>query len=85
MREFLLGATAALAFVVALFFLRFWRQTRDRLFAYFAVAFVLLAANWTALAFIPAESESRPLAYLVRLVAFALILVGVIDKNRASR
>jgi hypothetical protein len=85
MREFMLGATAALCVVAALFFLRFWRQTRDRLFAYFSVAFGLLAGNWTALALIPAEHESRTLAYVVRLVAFALILVGVVDKNRSSR
>jgi hypothetical protein len=84
-REYLLGATAGLSLVAALFFLRFWRKAGDRLFAFFSLAFALLAANWTALALIPPEDESRTIAYAVRLVAFVLILVAVVDKNRSSR
>jgi hypothetical protein len=83
MREFLSGATAALCLVAALFFVRFWRQTRDRLFGFFALAFFVLATNWIALAFVPVENEARTLVYVARLVAFILILVAVIDKNRS--
>jgi len=34
------------AWVVALFFVKFWRATRDRLFLCFFLAFLLLAFNW---------------------------------------
>ena len=43
------GATVMASVACALFFLRFWRQSRDRLFACFGFAFVALAANWLAL------------------------------------
>ena len=38
--------------VVALFFLRFWRETRDRLFVIFAAAFALLGITRLALIFV---------------------------------
>jgi hypothetical protein len=79
---FLLGAVAALALVAALFFLRAWRRTGDGLFLAFAAAFVLEAANRTALAVTPQSSEDLPVPYLIRLGAYALILVGVAVKNR---
>ena len=84
MREFLLGLIVMACLVAGLFFLRFWRKTRDRLFAVFALAFWLLALNWTLLA-ITARDEVRPSLYGIRLLAFVLILVGIVDKNRASR
>ena len=40
--DFLSGAVALGFFVCALFFLRFWRRTRDALFLAFALAFVLM-------------------------------------------
>jgi hypothetical protein len=71
-------------FVAGLFFLRFWRKTRDRLFAIFAAAFWLLGANWLALAFTEVD-EVKTWLYAVRLLAFILILFAIIDKNRAGR
>ena len=41
MKEMLLGANAIAALTVALFFLRFWRNTRDRFFIFFALAFLI--------------------------------------------
>ncbi len=81
---FLLGGVSTGSAVVGLYFLRFWRQTRDRLFAIFALAFFVLSANWTALAFI-AKDEVRTVLYMVRLLAFLLILLGILEKNRARR
>jgi hypothetical protein len=68
-----------------LFFLRYWRTTRDPLFLYFAVAFVTLGAQWgwTGLDLTP--TLPRHQSYLLRLVAFGLILMGVIQKNRRDR
>lgn len=76
--------TAMASFGVAACFARFWRQTTDRLFGFFAVAFTLLGTNTLLLAAINPAHESRHLVYLLRLAAFLVIIIGVIDKNRAS-
>ena len=79
------GAITAGYAVAALFFLRFWRQTRDRLFAAFAAAFLLLAlANpLPLLANVPSEDQAP--IYLLRLFAFLLIILAVLRKNMESR
>jgi hypothetical protein len=77
----LLGALVTTCAVSGVFFLRFWRKTRDRLFAIFAIAFWLLGLNWLMLAFISAD-EVQSAIYIIRLLAFILILAGIIDKNR---
>ena len=76
-----MSAMAALG--VAVFWVRFWRQTGDRFFAFMAVAFALFGANLTLLAAINPAQESRHLIYLLRLAAFVVIIIGIIDKNRA--
>lgn len=79
------GAMTMAYFVAGLFFLRFWRDTRDRLFGSFAAAFFLLAlqrALLTALVDDP-RSGASILLYVIRLLAFLLILWAIIDKNRA--
>lgn len=70
--------------VAGLFFARFWRQTRDRLFLIFAVSFWLLGIQRLALALTSAVAESDTAWYLVRLFAFLLILGAIIDKNRGG-
>lgn len=67
-----------------LFFLRFWRETRDRLFGIFAGAFFLLAFQRLALAVIPEPEQDPVLLYTIRLLAFVLILWAIVDKNRAA-
>lgn len=85
MTIFLAGASAMAAAAIALFFLRFWRQTNDRFFLLFALAFGVFAGNRGFLAAIDPEHESRPWLYALRLVAFGLILVAIVDKNWGSR
>ncbi len=85
MNEFLTGIAAALCLVAGLFFLRFWRKTQDRLFAIFALAFWLMGANWLALSFTDPQAEFRPALYLIRLLAFVLIIYAILEKNRAGR
>jgi hypothetical protein len=70
---------------VAVCFLRFWRQTTDRLFLLFALAFALFGANLLLLAAINPAHESRHLIYLIRLAAFLLIIIAIVDKNRVRR
>ena len=81
--HFMLGAIVMACVVASLFFLRFWRKTRDRLFALFSAAFCLLAVNWVALAFMSGDEVVRTVLYAVRLVAFVVILGAIVDKNRA--
>lgn len=79
---FISGLLVAGYAVAGLFFLRFWRRSGDRLFAWFAAAFWLLAAQRAALAMVERESPVATWLYVVRLVAFLLILAAVVDKNR---
>jgi threonine/homoserine efflux transporter RhtA len=80
---FLWGMLVALCVVAAAFFFRDYVLSRDRLFAFFGSAFVFLAINWAALELFPiASAESRHLAFVPRLIAFLLLIVAIIDKNR---
>ena len=87
--DFLSGAVTLGFFVAAMFFLRFWRRTHDRLFLAFAAAFVLLALNQVLAAFLGAGDELTPYTYILRVLGFVLILLAIIDKNvsigRSSR
>ena len=49
MEAILVGAIAAMSLVAALFFLRYWKSTRDRFFLFFALSFFIEAANRVAL------------------------------------
>ena len=79
---FLRGALVMGCAVAGLFFLRFYRQARDRLFLLFAAAFWVLGLNWVVLAFYRVTQETRHYAFIVRLVAFLILLVAIVDKNR---
>jgi hypothetical protein len=72
--------------VAGLFFLRFWKLSRDRLFAFFAAAFWLLALQRGALATLESDRQiGSAWLYVVRLLAFLLILAAIVDKNRPGR
>ena len=82
---FLWGFLCATSLLAGLFFLKFWRDSGDRLFLVFACAFGTLSVNWVVLAVVRPDQESSSLIYLVRLAAFLLLLAGIVDKNRADR
>ncbi len=82
MNLMLLGAIAMGLMVAGLFFLRFWRDTRDRFFLFFAIAFFILGANRIAQGLNPLSTEQEPYFYLVRFFAYLLILIAIVDKNR---
>ncbi len=84
MDQMLAGAIAVGSFVAGLFFLRFWRRSRDAFFLYFAFSFWLEAGNRVALGLLATTSELQPVVYLIRVVAYGLILVAIIQKNRQS-
>jgi hypothetical protein len=84
MVEFLNGATAAGSLAVGLFFLRLWHETRDRFFSLFGLAFWILALNGTVLLWAAPADEHRHYFYLLRLLAFLLIIAAIVDKNRSA-
>jgi uncharacterized membrane protein len=67
--------------LAGLFFLRYWRDTSDRLFLIFALAFWVLALMRIALTYVD-EDEIRTYLYWGRFLAFVLILGAILDKNR---
>jgi hypothetical protein len=75
------GASMFASLVAATFFVRFWIDTRDRLFSLFALAFALLAVN-RALLGLEVAREAHQYVYLVRLAAFVIIALAIVDKNR---
>ena len=79
MNDFLRGALAMAALSIGLFFVRYWRATRDRLFLMFSAAFWLLGLHWTLVTLAPALSEY---SNVLRFAAFVLIALAVMDKNR---
>jgi len=78
---FLSGVVVAGFVVAGLFFLRFWKKTRDGLFAAFAVSFWLLGLTQALLAFSSVPAEERSSLYLIRLAAFVLLIVAIWRKN----
>jgi uncharacterized membrane protein HdeD (DUF308 family) len=79
------GAVGMASGVAALFFLRFWRQTRDSFFLFFAAAFAIDALARFVLGFAELSEETQPLVYGARLITFGLIIIAIIRKNRPSR
>jgi hypothetical protein len=80
------GGALALGFLaVGLFFLKFWRRTRDGLFLAFALAFALLAANQAVPVLAGVPNENQGYVYLLRLAAFVLIIAAVLRKNLGRR
>ncbi|HEV2568254.1 DUF5985 family protein [Sphingomonas sp.] len=78
---FLAGAITMGFLVAGLFFARFWRRTGDGLFLAFAAAFALLGLTQALLVLTNIPVEERSPLYLIRLVAFLLIIVAIVRKN----
>lgn len=85
MTDMLTGAIAMASTVIALFFLRFWRSTRDRFFMYFALSFGIEGAHRVYSALTYQDAEDSPLHYLVRLLAYGLIIWAILEKNLPQR
>lgn len=79
--EFLGGALAVGYIVLGLFFWKFWRRTHDSLFIMFAWAFWLMAANAIAVSAFGSYDLDVGWTYLLRLLAFVLIILAIVRKN----
>jgi hypothetical protein len=81
---FIQGAVTMGCVVAGIFFLRFWQQSRDRLFLHFAFAFWLLAVAYTLLGLVAFATDQRIYVFIMRLLAFCVILYAIFEKNRRS-
>lgn len=79
--DFFSGMIAMGFTVCAVFFLRFWRRTRDSLFLVFSIAFLLLALNQALTTLLGLPLEERSWLYLLRLAAFLIIIGAIVRKN----
>jgi hypothetical protein len=85
LNQILTGAIAMASIIIALFFLRFWRDAGDRFFLYFALSFLIEGAHRLFSTYLLASSEDSPLHYLIRLLAYGLILWAILEKNWPRR
>jgi hypothetical protein len=79
--DFFSGVITAGFVVCSVFFLRFWSQTKESLFLAFALTFALLAIAqaWLVFAGLPREEHSN--IYLLRLLAFSILIFAILRKN----
>jgi len=80
MNQILIGAIAMASAVVSLFFIRFWKRTKDTFFLCFAISFLLdglsrLIMGATSL------QDSSSLIYVIRMFAYFLIIYAIYIKN----
>lgn len=85
MADFVYGVLATGYCIAGVFFLRFWARMRERLFLIFALAFWLLAVSQTLLGVLDLEREEQSWLYLIRLMAFTLIIAGIVSVNLKKR
>lgn len=82
MADFIRGATMMAEAGVSLFFLKYWKETKDRLFFYFALSFCIMAISQLIVCIAKDSGEYAPIGYGIRASAFVLLLLGIFEKNR---
>lgn len=82
---FLLGFICASSILAAVFFLRFWRHTRDSLFLAFTLFFAIEGANQAYVASLKHPNVGTIAVTLIRLLAVLAILGAILWKNLAER
>ena len=71
--------------LISLFFLKFWRRTKDAFFGYFAFAFLMLGIGRVVEAITRTNETTTPAVYLFRLIAFVVIIFAIMHKNLAAK
>lgn len=83
--EFVSGLITAGFLVCSGFFLKYWARIREDLFLAFAVAFAILALSQALTTLLGLPLEERSYIYLLRLLAFIIVIVGILRKNVSNR
>jgi hypothetical protein len=81
MNDLLSGAIAMASLTIALFFIRFWRSSSDRFFLWFAMSFAIQGVHRLYAVLRDQGGEDSPRHYLIRLLAYGLILWAILEKN----
>lgn len=81
---FLLGVIAAASVTASIFFLKFWKESGDRLFLAFAAFFLIEALSRVVLLLFARPNEGSPWIYLFRLAALLWILAAILRKNSSA-
>lgn len=81
LEAFLLGTIVTASVIASVYFLKFWRSTKDLLFLAFAAFFLIEAVDRVALLFFARPNEGSPWIYIVRLLALLLLLAAILKKN----
>jgi uncharacterized membrane protein HdeD (DUF308 family) len=82
---FLLGFVASCSLCAALFFLRFWRKTRDSLFLAFAAFFAIQGLLSASAASLQRPNEGTLWFFILRLLSILLVLGAIVRKNVVRR
>lgn len=82
MNDMMMGAITLANLLIGLFFLRFWRGTRDSFFLYFSLSFAIEGINRLISGLTHSFYENAPLFYLIRLVSYSLIIIAIWQKNK---
>lgn len=78
----LLHGMVTMGFIIAgLYFLRFWRRTKDQLFIVFALAFWLLAIHQVFLGLAGGTNPKQSWVFLPALGAYGLLIFAILIKN----
>jgi O-antigen/teichoic acid export membrane protein len=85
MNALLSGGVATASVIAGIFFLRYWKSSHDRFFLYFAASFFIEGVNRFVLYLTVGLQEEAPVYYLIRLVAYGLIVLAIVAKNRERR
>jgi uncharacterized membrane protein HdeD (DUF308 family) len=80
-KGFLVGVIATSSIMAGIFFLKFWKRTRDFLFLAFAIAFIIEGLDRACVMMVARPNEGSPWIYLVHLLAAALLLFAILKKN----
>ena len=81
---FLLGIISTCSVIAGLFFLKFWRRTRDFLFLAFGLSFLVEGLNRAAVLLILKPSQGSAWIYIVRMLGSILILSAIVRKNYST-
>jgi len=78
---FLMGVIVAASLIAALYFLKFWKTTRDMLFLAFSLFFVMQTIGISGTATLSHPNEGSLWIFVLRLLAVLGILGAILRKN----
>ena len=80
----LVGIIFCAALAISLFFLNFWRATRDQLFLAFALVFAIEGVTRLSVLVLSLPNERAPFINLMRLIGYIVLIASIAGKNRGS-